>query len=600
MPKQYRGFYTNRGNPGNRGNYSNHYGGRFLLLWLYFAMHVVQGTEINLQVNNCTNGHSQLRSINCRKGFDILANDINVHILQRTSKYVVPAIKCEILETTHRYYCGTYGHVHVAASAQHERPIMISSDECLMAYKSGFINYRGNALHIDPNHKIRHTFIVNGSITFTDGIHGLDPVCEGKGLRIDGTWVPYSFMDTEVHITVKEISLLQTKDGCMYKDEILNSFSKSKFSKYCTGPNLMFETAKIVILNNTETNKRLLSGFRTVKVLSGDIIGKAKFGDFQDKEHELKIFYEPKQMIALVLKDRIEFRKFLPELYYYATNIEEIFIWVTLSKEIYFPWIHTKETDYVIENKVFQSFNFYENLIEGNNACITDRLALSNIVTLHNTMVKRNLGEIEVQIFCKPQIVNIANLQNIHVPCFLNHFTLKINTTLFGVTPQSRTLVNSSNLITVDCDTHPTYLRLDHITYVTNVETGLKFIKVENQGNMEYSAQSFYTTVVGDFSKKPFIVTNMEKLELINLANTATEFHVKIVEAWYLHWYNKVAGWISLQWNKILFYLAIFVGVIFVLFCVVSLWYLTCCADVWGKGIRKRERQLASQAQQNA
>ncbi len=77
----------------------------------------------------------------------------------------------------------------------------------------------------------------------------------------------------------------------------------------------------------------------------------------------------------------------------------------------------------------------------------------------------------------------------------------------------------------MDCDTHPTYLGLDQITYVTNIETGLKLIKIEDQGEMEYNAQSFYSTIIRDFSEKPFIVTDMEKLELINLANTATEFH---------------------------------------------------------------------------
>ncbi len=82
----------------------------------------------------------------------------------------------------------------------------------------------------------------------------------------------------------------------------------------------------------------------------------------------------------------------------------------------------------------------------------------------------------------------------------------------------------------------------------------------------------------------------MEKLELINLARGATEFHVQEVEVWYLHWYNKVTGWFSKQWNKILFYLAIVIGSAFVLFCMFLLLYLTCCANIWGKNIRERQR----------
>ncbi len=60
-------------------------------------------------------------------------------------------------------------------------------------------------------------------------------------------------------------------------------------------------------------------------------------------------------------------------------------------------------------------------------------------------------------------------------------------------------------------------------------------------------------------------------------------------------------GIIKLQggflYNGTRFYIAIIIGVVFVLFCMISILYLTCCADVWGKGIRERECNLVSQSQ---
>lgn len=576
----------------NRGNYSNYNRGNFyLLLWLTLLT-AVQCSQINLQIANCTNGIPQLKAVNCEKGaFDIITNETNFHILQKSEKYVVAGVLCKIVETTHSYYCGTYGHLHLAAPSHHNRPIAISYDECFNAYKSKVIVFRGVSLQVDVgNEEIRHNLFVNGSIYYSDGLHGLDPQCLGKGIQVGQKFIPYSFVDSEVTITVKKIMLTHTENGCFYKGDMLNAIGTSDF-KYglsCKWKDLAYGSARVVVLNDTDENIRLLTGFRTINILNGAIFEKINFGKSYDNER--KIVFNSEQAIALLLKEKIEFKEILSGLFYHVTSIDEIFIWFTASSKIFFPWVHYTEVDYAIESRVLNSFHFYNDLINNHYNCMTDRLALSNIVTLHRSMVKRNLGELEIQISCRQQILNIANLQNIILPCFLNHFSIIINTTVYGITPKSRIMVNSSNLILADCNEHPTYLRIDQNTYVTNTNAGLKFIQVESLGEMaDYTVQRFYTTVVGDTTYKSYNIVGIDNLHLINLAQGATEFHIHVERVWYLHWYDKVSGWVSTQWDKLLFYLAIIMGSAFVLLCGLSLFYLVCCSNVWGRNVKPDE-----------
>ena len=97
-------------------------------------------------------------------------------------------------------------------------------------------------------------------------------------------------------------------------------------------------------------------------------------------------------------------------------------------------------------------------------------------------------------------------------------------------------------MILADCNEHPTYLRIDQNTYVTNTNAGLKFVQVEMA---DYTVQRFYTTVVGDTMHKSYNIVGIDNLQLINLAQGATEFHIHVERVWYLHWYDKVSGWVN-------------------------------------------------------
>ena len=60
--------------------------------------------------------------------------------------------------------------------------------------------------------------------------------------------------------------------------------------------------------------------------------------------------YNEKHSLALEMGNNHKFGDVLPGLYFYNTNIEGLYLWITPSPKEFFPYIHRAEIDANLED----------------------------------------------------------------------------------------------------------------------------------------------------------------------------------------------------------------------------------------------------------
>ena len=108
----------------------------------------------------------------------------------------------------------------------------------------------------------------------------------------------------------------------------LRKLYNNKYDLSCKWKDLAYGSARVVVLNDTDENIRLLTGFRTINILNGAIFEKINFGKTMGYDNERKIVFNSEQAIALLLKEKIEFKENL------IKNPEKLFI---------YKWIYRKK-----------------------------------------------------------------------------------------------------------------------------------------------------------------------------------------------------------------------------------------------------------------
>ncbi len=538
---------------------------------------------VEINILNCTGGEVELKASNCASGlFNITNDNINVHILQRAKKWVVPGVICHIYETQHAYYCGVYAHLHLAKPAQFNRPILISAEECAQAYKAGMIIVRGVPIKVKLNQQVKESFLINGTIFFRDTWRdGFNPQCTGKGILVDKQFIPNSFIDTEITVHLKTVDLIQTKNGCMYDDIILATDKET--NRDCGTPHLHWDLSRIIALNNSEIQKRYYSGFRTVNILNASILTHGEWGEDNILYNTLRMVYSEKHSLALEIGDNLKFGEVLPGLYYYITNIEGLYVWITPSTTEFFPYIHRAEIDASLEDKFYLSFGHYNTLINEHNNCISDTPILYNLVKAHKGKIQRILGEIYLEQKCVQVRVPLNTSEKL--PCFLNHFSLIINGSIYGVAPNTRLLVDKNHLIEVDCTFNPTYISVNRKgLYALNTDKGIKLVTVNEGGIKPYIFHDMYGEIVDDQADNDEAsLISLDAIKLQELAHDAIEFKPTIEKTWVKFYVDKISGWISSKWHEILMYITGAIAAALSACIVGSMIYLCCCAKLFNK-----------------
>ena len=554
--------------------------GTFLFLMSVWLFNIGWADELNVSVLNCTGGNITIKKSKCGNGlFNITNDNVNVHILQRAKKWVIPGVICHIYETQHSYYCGAYAHLHLAKPTQINRPMLISADECAQAYKSGIIIIRGIPISVKLKQQVKESFLINGTIYFRNSWRdGFNPQCEGKGILVGNTFVPSSFIDTEITISIKTVDLIQTENGCIFNDIILATDNET--NRDCGTPHLHWDMSRIIALNETDTQKRYYSGFRTVKILNASILTHSEWGEDNILYNKLRVIYNEKHSLAVEMGDKQIFGDVLPGIYYYITNVEGLYVWITHSIKEFFPFIHRAEIDANLEDKFYLSYGQYNNLINEHNDCTSDSVILYNLVKAHKGRIQRTMGEIILEQQCVQVRVKLNISEKL--PCFVNHFAVTINGSIYGIVPNTRLLVNKDHLIEVDCNFNPTYISVNRNVYAVNTDKGINLVTVTEGEIKSYTFEDLYGKVIDEQADQgETSLISLDVLKLQELAHDAIRFKPKVEMTWVKYYVNKISGWVSTKWHEILMYMAGGLAAALSVCLVGSMIYLCCCAKIF-------------------
>ncbi len=191
---------------------------------------------------------------------------------------------------------------------------------------------------------------------------------------------------------------------------------------------------------------------------------------------QLQILFNPQRSLALELKTRHRFEALLTDLEYVETNVHNIFVWFTTSKKPFFPYIHMKEKSDNTPLEMVFSFVKFQKLFLLHNKCLNEQTAVQDNIKIYRNRLVRSMGELDLEIPCHQITVNITLGENL--PCYFNYLTIKLNDTLFGISPFARLIKETDQLLPINCQENPVFLKTDHNTFVGNKGNGMTVIKV--------------------------------------------------------------------------------------------------------------------------
>ena len=56
--------------------------------------------------------------------------EVIYYLIQEVETLTVPTVCCKIRKSVHSWYCGKYSHLHLAAPAQLDVPVLITTEDC--------------------------------------------------------------------------------------------------------------------------------------------------------------------------------------------------------------------------------------------------------------------------------------------------------------------------------------------------------------------------------------------------------------------------------------------------------------------------------------
>ena len=167
-----------------------------------------------------------------------------------------------------------------------------------------------------------------------------------------------------------------------------------------------------------------------------------------------------------------------------------------------------------------------------------------------------------------------------NLPCYFNHLTVKINGTLYGISPFARVMKEVSALLPIDCKENPVVLKSKDGEFVGNKGKGMIIIKVAKIDMELGQIHAIYTHVEEGQIKLSLETETIEEVYLSSLALDAKSFTVKVQEGWFLNCYNKTISWLSNTWKNILMFIGIIIACIESLVCILFVIYIMSCTKI--------------------
>ncbi len=518
-------------------------------LWLLWFIGGWCEAQVILDINICPKNMTVLSANECAQYTESINHGpTEFHLLLKSPKKNLPAILCEIIETSNKFYCGAFSHVHVAAPAESNIRQLLSTEDCTRAFHNRILNYRGTTIKLTNQGPTVKHFILNGTLVLYDTIEGLNPGCSGNGIYIDNQFIPNSFIDLQVMVNIRPITLFQSPEGCYYKGD--------RIKDKCSGKLTDTLQSRIVLLNKFnsiyhpfELNK-YESDFRTINIMTGNISETRVKGTY--KEISRKFVSNSTTSILLELLDQQKFEKglippFLPlSQYYYDTNIQQLKVYLTNFKQPFFPKVHQQEQITSVELAYILAQTAVNPALKNCNILKPD-----SIIQKHNKRI-RPLGEATLIQYCVKKEIQISLGSN--YPCFDNHLTIMINHTYFGITPFSRNMVPIQGLTPVNCSLHPVFINVKGDQFLTNRGNGLEIVKIDIQHQNHFPQALFNNTpltILYPLENE----TNTDSQYLQTLANDAHLYETRVKSTWFKSNYEKVSEWVSKQWDRITNYI---------------------------------------------
>ena len=557
-------------NQGNRGGKAK---GNILqyILISFFVIDIIKTDQKSIFATKCEHGNVRMVASQCTK-YNQLKYDktTNIHLLEKVVKPVIPAVKCIIRRSTSTWYCGRYSHLHLAAPQTVNQPILLTPNECIDAFLTKGLDVEGVRIPIKIGQMKFYNVLINGSITYPkDILSGIDPACTGQGINVDNIFVPSSFIDLQIATQLEIINLQQLEHGCYV--------GSHRVGTYCTKDSLKLDSDRIIISNLTSDDHKYVSLMRTIDIVNISLFTNNGVHN-NEQGSQLQILFNPQRSLALELKTRHRFEVLLTDLEYVETNVHNIFVWFTTSNKPFFPYIHVKEKSDNTPLEMVFSFVKFQKLFLLHNQCLNEQTAVQDNIKIYRNRLVRSMGELDLEIPCHQITVNITLGENL--PCYFNHLTIKLNDTLFGISPFARLIKETDQLLPISCQENPVFLKTDHNMFVGNKGNGMVVIKVTEKDFNINQIHSVYTHVEEGQIELVFENETMEEAYLSSLALDAKSFKVKVQEGWFLSFYNKTISWLSSTWKNIIMFVGTGIACVGSLVCITFVIYILACTQI--------------------
>ena len=522
-------------------------------IWYLLVFILIQGksciSQVLLDVNSCELNKTSLSANECAQYTESTYKGLkNFHLILKSPKRNLPAVLCEIIESSHSYYCGTFSHLHLTSPAKINTRQLMSREDCTRAFHTRVLTYRGSSIRLAKQGPTIKHFILNGSLVIYDTLEGLNPGCQGEGIYVGNRLVPNSFVDLQVSINIRPITLFQSPDGCYFKmDKIKNK---------CSGKLTDILQSRIILLDRSnsvyhpfELNK-YEAPYRTISLMSANLTETRVKGTYNEITRQF--LSNDKTFLSLELLDVHPFEKglippfrFLTHVYF-TTNIDNLIVYLTDYKRPFFPKVHEQEQITSVE----EAYMLAHTAI---NPAMQDCKGFKpeNQPHKHTTLI-RQLGEASLIKYCVKKVIPVS--LGLMYPCFNNHLTVKINSTYFGITPFSRNIIPIQGLIPVNCSLHPTFLNIKGNQFLTNRGYGMEVIKIDLQKEI-HTPQALYNNTPLTIQFGVDVETSMEGNYLESLANDGHLYKTRVETAQFKKLYNNVSTWVSIQWKKLTNYI---------------------------------------------
>ena len=532
----------------------------------------------------CSPEMVRMRSAPCTQYEVKFRETLNYHLLQEVGLVTVPAVRCKVRRTVHSWYCGKYGHLHLAAPAITDLPMLISDRNCEDMHYSKTFNLEGVSIPVFQHRMNSHTLIINGSLTyFEDLIYGVNPGCVGKGLMIENIWIPNTFQEVHVSVQAQLIKVTQHEKGCYLDDEFVGNDCIQDI-------NLRAGSDRVIVPRVEMAHRKYHQKIRTIEVGVAALFSNENvYFSGQEQGRQIQMLFEPHNAFALELKNSENFEHLLTDLTFFRTNIPQLLIWITKSEKAYFPFIQKEEQDFNLQLKLAFSFLKYKNLLLQRDECYNEKTAIGDSVKFHRFQVSRFLGEIELISPC--QNIAVAIFEGEKLGCYHHHLSVRINGSIYGISAFARILKNVSGLIPVECSENPVYLRLRDGRFAGNSGDGIHFLQVQDEVFEDSDVHRLYQDRRGD-ALGEFDMASNEEIELSTLALDASEFSIKVTESWFSSLYHKTVAWFSDTWQNIILIIgAVMVGLAF-LVCMSFVYYMTKYTILTFRRVRNNDEHI--------